>query len=182
MKMNDILEFNKKFVENKLYLPYETTKDPKYKTLILTCMDTRLTLLLPAALGINNGDVHILKNAGGYIDNPTGDIMKSILVSIYAFDIRTILVIAHDDCGMLSASNSYLIENMKNRGVKPSVFSMLETLNIDLVTYLEGFTCVDNAVSKSIHLLKQHPLIAKDIIIAGMVMDPTTGALRVVEE
>lgn len=182
MKIHEILNYNKNFVEEELYKPFETSKYPKYKTLILTCMDTRLTMLLPAALGIQNGDVHMLKNAGGYIDNPTGDIMKSVLVSVYAFDIQTILIIGHDDCGMLSASNAYLIENMKKRGIQPNIFSLLDTFNIDLVGYLQGFTCVDEAISNSVDLLKQHPLIAKDITIAGMVIHPTTGQLRLVKQ
>ena len=61
--IDDILEFNKKFVESKGYEKYITNKYPDKKIAILSCMDTRLTELLPAALGIRNGDVKIIKNA-----------------------------------------------------------------------------------------------------------------------
>ena len=54
--IDDILEFNKKFVESKGYEKYITNKYPDKKIAILSCMDTRLTELLPAALGIRNGD------------------------------------------------------------------------------------------------------------------------------
>ena len=54
--IDDILEFNKKFVESKGYEKYITNKYPDKKIAILSCMDTRLTELLPAALGIKNGD------------------------------------------------------------------------------------------------------------------------------
>ena len=65
--IDDILEFNKTFVESKGYEKYITNKYPDKKIAILSCMDTRLTELLPAALGIRNGDVKIIKNAGGVI-------------------------------------------------------------------------------------------------------------------
>ena len=63
--IEDILEYNKRFVENKGYEKYITNKYPDKKIAILSCMDTRLTELLPAALGIKNGDVKMIKNAGG---------------------------------------------------------------------------------------------------------------------
>mgnify|MGYP000028388562 CR=1 FL=1 len=59
--INEIMEYNKKFVENKAYEPYLTSKYPDKKLAILTCMDTRLIELLPAALGLKNGDAKIIK-------------------------------------------------------------------------------------------------------------------------
>ena len=69
--LEEILAYNKQFVENKGYESYITNKYPDKKIAILSCMDTRLTALLPAALGIKNGDVKMIKNAGinpDYID------------------------------------------------------------------------------------------------------------------
>ena len=68
--IEQIVEYNKKFVENKGYEPYLTSKYPNKKLAVLTCMDTRLTELLPAALGLKNGDAKIIKNAGG--QKPSG--------------------------------------------------------------------------------------------------------------
>ena len=65
--LEEILAYNKKFVEDKGYEAYITNKYPDKKIAILSCMDTRLTALLPAALGIKNGDVKMIKNAGGVI-------------------------------------------------------------------------------------------------------------------
>lgn len=70
--LDEILEFNKQFVANKGYEKYITNKYPDKKIAILSCMDTRLTELLPAALGIKNGDVKMIKNAGGVISHPFG--------------------------------------------------------------------------------------------------------------
>ena len=65
--IDEILKYNKQFVAEKGYERFITTKYPDKKIAILSCMDTRLTELLPAALGIKNGDVKMIKNAGGII-------------------------------------------------------------------------------------------------------------------
>ena len=62
--IEDILAYNKRFVEEKNYEQYVTSKYPDKHLAILSCMDTRLTELLPDALGIKNGDVKMIKNAG----------------------------------------------------------------------------------------------------------------------
>ena len=80
--IEEILEYNRKFVEEKAYEPYVTSKYPDKKIAILTCMDTRLTSLLPAALGLKNGDVKMIKNAGGVITDPYGSVVRSLLVGI----------------------------------------------------------------------------------------------------
>ena len=59
--INEIMEYNKKFVENKAYEPYLTSKYPDKKLAILTCMDTRLIELLPAALGRRRDHASIRK-------------------------------------------------------------------------------------------------------------------------
>ena len=81
--IDQIIEFNKTFVAQKGYEKYLTDKYPDKKLAVLSCMDTRLTELLPAALGLKNGDAKILRNAGALITEPFGSIMRSILVSIY---------------------------------------------------------------------------------------------------
>ena len=93
--IEQIVEYNKKFVENKGYEPYLTSKYPNKKLAVLTCMDTRLTELLPAALGLKNGDAKIIKNAGGVISSPFGSAMRSLLIAwslvwsrLWSLDIR----------------------------------------------------------------------------------------------
>ena len=63
--IDQIIDYNKTFVEQKGYEKYLTSKYPDKKLAVLSCMDTRLTELLPAALGLKNGDAKIIKNAGG---------------------------------------------------------------------------------------------------------------------
>lgn len=78
--IDEILKYNKEFVEEKKYEQYKTSKYPDKKIAIITCMDTRLTELLPAALGIRNGDVKIIKNAGGVVSHAFGSVVRSVLV------------------------------------------------------------------------------------------------------
>ena len=76
--IDEILKYNQEFVKEKKYEQYKTSKYPDKKIAILTCMDTRLTELLPAALGIKNGDVKIIKNAGGVVSHAFGSAVRSI--------------------------------------------------------------------------------------------------------
>ena len=63
--IDDILTFNKQFVAEKRYEEYITSGQPNRKLAVLTCMDTRLTELLPKSMGLKNGDAKIIKVAGG---------------------------------------------------------------------------------------------------------------------
>ena len=98
--IEQIVEYNKKFVENKGYEPFLTSKYPDKKLAILTCMDTRLIELLPAALGIKNGDAKIIKNAGGTMVHPYGSVVRSLLVGILELGVEEVMVIGHTDCGV----------------------------------------------------------------------------------
>ena len=98
--IEEILAYNRKFVEEGGYEPYQTSKYPEKKLAVLTCMDTRLTALLPAALGLKNGDAKIIKNAGGVITHPYGSVVRSLLVAILELGVEEIMVIGHTDCGV----------------------------------------------------------------------------------
>ena len=114
--IEDILAYNKRFVAEKGYEKYITNKYPDKKIAILSCMDTRLTALLPAALGIKNGDVKMIKNAGGIISHPFGSVIRSLMVAIYELGVTEVMVIAHSDCGACHMSSAQMIEHMKARG------------------------------------------------------------------
>jgi len=69
-RLQEILDFNKSFAKDKEHQNYITSKQPNKKLVILSCMDTRLTELLPKALNLKNGDAKIIKNAGASIIHP----------------------------------------------------------------------------------------------------------------
>ena len=97
--IDQIIAFNKTFVEQKGYEKYLTDKYPDKKLAVLSCMDTRLTELLPAALGLKNGDAKIIKNAGGLVISAFDSAMRSLIVAIYELGVEEIMVVAHSHCG-----------------------------------------------------------------------------------
>ena len=166
--IDDIIVFNEKFVEDKQYVPFLSEKFPKKKLAILSCMDTRLTQLLPAALNIKNGQAKIIKNAGAVISHPYGSVMRSLLVAVYSLGVSDIMVIGHTDCGMEKLDLECLKNKMHDRGVS--------TDNIEM-DWLGGFDNANKSILHSVGIIKNHPLIPKDINVRGFLMDINTGKI-----
>lgn len=178
--LDEILEYNKKFVESKEYEKYETTKFPNKRLVVLTCMDTRLLELLPKAMNFGNGDVKTIKNAGALVTHPFGSIMRSILVAVYELQAEEVLVIGHHDCGMSGMKSGPVIEKMKQRGVTDDILKTLANSAIEVGQWMQGFDVVEESVQHSTDIIKNHPLMPKDVPVHGMVIDPKTGKLDLV--
>lgn len=179
-RLDEILAYNKAFVENKSYEHLKTTKFPDKRMIIFSCMDTRLTQLLPQALNLNNGDAKFIKNAGAIVTHPFGSIMRSIIVAIYELKAEEIYVIAHHGCGMSNIDTSRVIESMKREGVSEETLQTLKYAGIDLTAWLHGFDCVYESVRESVDKIRCHPLVPKTVAIHGLIIDPETGLLEVV--
>ncbi len=176
--IEEILKYNKKFVEEKGYEKFITSKYPDKKIAIVTCMDTRLVELLPAALGLRNGDVKIIKNAGGVITNPFDSTMRSLLIAVYELGVDEIMVIGHTECGVQGMNAAEMLHLMKERGVPESNISLMRHCGIDLDRWLHGFDEVTQSIAETVDLIRNHPLITHDIRVAGYVIDSVTGELR----
>lgn len=179
-KLEEILEYNKSFVENKKYEQYVTSKHPNKKIVVLSCMDTRLTELLPKAMNLKNGDVKLIKNAGATIMHPFGSIMRSVLVAIYEFDVDEVMVVGHHGCGMCNVDTDKLLGKILDRGISNDVILTLRSAGIDTKQWLHGFDSAEESVKDSIDLIKGHPLIPDGIIVHGLIISPETGKLDVV--
>lgn len=179
--IDDIIKFNREFVESESYKRYETTKYPDKKIAIVTCMDTRLIELLPAALGLKNGDVKIIKNAGATITNPFDSTMRSLLVAVYELGVEEIMVIGHTGCGVQGMDADEMLALMRARGVSEEHITLMKHCGIDLAGWLHGFEKAENAISETVDLIKNHPLMASDVKVAGYIMDSVTGALTVID-
>ena len=175
--IDEILQYNKAFVKNKSYEKYITSKYPNKKIAIVTCMDTRLTELLPAALGLKNGDAKIIKNAGGIISHPFGSVMRSLLIGIYDLDVQEILVIGHTDCGAMYTDSKKMIEKMKAQGITEQNIDMIKYYGIDFDSWLSGFMDLDISINKTVELIRKHPLVPEKIKVYGLVIDSVTGEL-----
>lgn len=176
--MEDILRYNREFVERKEYTRYKTSKYPDKKIAIVTCMDTRLVELLPAALGIHNGDVKMIKNAGGTITNPFDSTMRSLLVAVYELGVNEIMIIGHTGCGVQGMNAGEMLNLMRERGISEEHITLMRHCGIDLDKWLHGFEDTADAVRETVDLVRNHPLMAADVRVAGYIMDSLTGALQ----
>lgn len=175
-----MLEYNKRFVETNAYEQFKTSKYPDKKIAIVTCMDTRLVELLPAALGIKNGDVKIIKNAGGTITNPFDSTVRSLLIAIYELGVNEIMIIGHTGCGVQGMDSQEIQHLMRERGIDDEHINLMKHCGIDLDSWLHGFDDTEAAVLETVDLVKNHPLVPKDIIVRGYIMDSETGKLNTI--
>lgn len=177
--IDDILKYNREFVDTRGFERFVTDKYPNKRIAIVTCMDTRLVELLPAALGFRNGDVKIIKNAGGTITNPFDSAMRSLLVAVYELGVNEIMVIGHTECGVQGMDSSEMQRLMLERGVPESNISLMKHCGIDLDNWLHGFDNTGAAVAETVDLIARHPLMPPgQVSVKGYIMDSVTGELK----
>jgi carbonic anhydrase len=131
---------------------------------ILTCMDARI---LPSrAFGLEEGDAHVIRNAGGR----ARDALRSLIISQRLLGTREIAVIHHTDCGMLTFSNRDLRTKLReDLGQDTGEFDFLP------------FRDLDSSVREDIEFLLATQLLDPATIIRGFVYDVRTGKLREVK-
>lgn len=179
--IKEILEYNRRFVDSGEYQKYATDKYPDKKIAIVTCMDTRLVELLPAALGFRNGDVKIIKNAGATITNPFDSTMRSLLIAVYELGVNEIMVIGHTGCGVQGMNATHMLELMKQHGVSEEHINLMRHCGINLQEWLHGFEDTEKAVAETVDLIKNHPLMPPEgISVNGFIMDSLTGELSTI--
>jgi len=142
---------------------------PRYPILILTCMDPRIDVL--RIFQLEPGDAFILRNAGNIITN---DVLRSILIAIYEYDVKYVIILGHIDCGMTKIK----LERLK-RKLKPEVIKLICRVGQNPLTELRSFfkPFVDefNNIKKQIKKLEEFRGIPSDVEITGMIYDVDTG-------
>ncbi len=176
--INQILAYNKRFVAEKGYEKFLTDKYPDKKLAVLSCMDTRLTELLPAALGLKNGDAKIIKNAGGLVISAFDSAMRSLIVAIYELGVNNIMVVAHSHCGACHMSYDHFHEQMLARGISDRTLDTVRKCGIDLNHWLEGFKDTPESVRLTVETIRTHPLVPQDVTVRGFIIDSETGLLE----
>ena len=136
---------------------------PRRKVAVLACMDTRIDLF--PMLGIQRGDAHIIRNAGGLV---TDDAIRSLSASQRLLGTEEIVVVMHDGCGLHGASEDQFAETLASDGVLPT-------------WRLGAFEDVEETLRSSIARLRSAPELPARDRIRGLVFDPETGELREVE-
>jgi carbonic anhydrase len=137
---------------------------PRRHLVIVTCMDSRLDVF--AALGLREGEAHILRNAGGVI---TDDVIRSLAVSQRRLGTRAVMLIHHTDCGMQSLTDDgFRAELQEATGVAPAFA-------------IESFTDVDADVRQSLLRVRRSPFLLHRDVVRGFVYDVDTHRLREVD-
>lgn len=137
---------------------------PRRRLVIVTCMDSRLDVF--AALGLHEGEAHILRNAGGVI---TDDVIRSLAVSQRRLGTSAVMLIHHTDCGMQSLTDDgFRAELQEATGVAPAFA-------------IESFTDLDADVRQSVLRARRSPFLLHRDLIRGFVYDVDTHALREVD-
>ena len=179
-QLEQILAHNEEFVESGAYAEFFTDKFPDRRLAILSCMDTRMIKLLPAALGLKNGDAKLIKNAGAVVSHPWGSVMRSLLVAVLELHVEEIMVVAHHDCGMRGMNPDTFLNKTGEFGIPEDRITTLRNAGIGLDNWLTGFTDVEDSVRHTVDMIRRHPLMPDYIPVHGLVIHPTTGKLALI--
>ncbi len=133
---------------------------PRKKIAIVACMDARF---LPSrVVGVEEGDAHIIRNAGGVV---TDDTVRSLAISQHLLGTEEIILIHHTDCGLEGAGEEQVRARLRAAaGTEPG-------------WRIEAFSDVDESVRESIRRIHASPFIAHKRV-RGFVYDVETGLLR----
>lgn len=173
--LDKILSHNETFVKPGAFPPLP--KDPKQQLAIFTCMDTRLVDFLENAMGIKRGDAKVIKNAGNTLVDPNGGVIRSLVAAVFLLGCEEILVIGHKDCGMASVDADKLKEKMVARGIDPKA---IDSLVPDLGHWMGAFASPEENVARVTEIIRNSPLIPKEVPVHGLIFCPNDGHLDVV--
>ena len=137
---------------------------PRRKVAVLACMDTRIDLF--PMLGLERGDAHIIRNAGGLV---TDDAIRSLSVSQRLLGTAEIVVVMHRGCGLQGASEDEFARSLAADGAAPG-------------WRLGAFDDLEQTLREGLGRLRESPALPERGHIRGFVYDPETGALTEVEQ
>ncbi len=137
---------------------------PGKKVAVVACMDARLNVY--DALGLAEGDAHVIRNAGGVI---TDDAIRSLAISQRLLGTEEIVLIHHTGCGMLTFTDDQFRSSIEREtGIKPTWAA-------------ESFSDLESDLRQSMARIKASPFIPSKASVRGFIYDVETGRLREVE-
>ena len=137
---------------------------PAKKLAIVTCMDSRLDP--NRILGIEQGDAHLIRNAGGVV---TEEEIRSLAISQHMLGTREIVLIQHTDCGLLKFTDEEFAARLENEAGQRPGFEA------------HAFTDLDESLRHSIEKIEQCPFIPNKDSVRGFVYEVESSRLREVE-
>jgi carbonic anhydrase len=133
---------------------------PRRHVAVVTCMDARLD---PAKfLGLQEGDAHVIRNAGGR----AADAIRSLVISQQLLGTREVVVIHHTDCGMLTFTDDQLRQKLR------------DDLGAQTTEAFLPFSDLEQSVRDDVAAIRTSPLLLKDVPVRGFIYDVRTGRLQ----
>ncbi|MFR0352043.1 beta-class carbonic anhydrase [Streptomyces sediminimaris] len=136
---------------------------PVLHVAVVACMDARIDL--HKALGLQLGDCHTIRNAGGVV---TDDVIRSLTISQRKLGTRSVVLIHHTNCGMESITEDFRTELEEEVGQRPAWAA-------------EAFADVDQDVRQSMQRVRTSPFLQHTDDVRGFVFDVRTGLLREID-
>ena len=159
---DELLENNERY--SQAFDKADVPLPPAKKIAIVTCMDARLNPY--AMLGLDEGDAHVIRNAGGVV---TDDEIRSLAISQRLLGTEEVMVIHHTDCGMLTFSDDEFKRQIQNdAGIKPP-------------WAVESFSDLEEDVRQSVARIRTSPFIPRTDAVRGFVYEVESGRVREVE-
>lgn len=158
---DELLEGNRSYAQS--FDEGDVSMPPGRHVALITCMDARI---VPSkALGFGEGDVHVIRNAGGR----PHDALRSLVISQQLLGTNEVMVMHHTDCGMLSFQNPDLHAKVK------------ESLGVETSEDYLPFSDVEQSVRDDVAWLKASPLVPDDVPVRGFVFHVETGEVTEVQ-
>lgn len=176
--LEKLLEYNKEFVQKRKNAGEDKpiSGHAQKDIMVFTCMDTRLVELLESAMGFGRGDIKVLKNAGNIIRDDCSDVIRSVAVGTVLMGLKEVYVVGHYDCGMRKQKAEDIKAKMAERGISADAIE-----SIDIEEWFGLLKDESENVRDAVSKLRKSPYIPKDVNIRGLMMDPDTGKIEVVE-
>src|SRR5213592_2985700 len=153
LRKNDA--YARSFDKGSLLLP------PAKHLAVLACMDARLDV--HKILGLNEGDAHVIRNAGGVA---TDDAIRSLVISQRLLGTNEVILVHHTDCGMLTFTDDQVKADIEaDTGLRPHFA-------------LEAFSDLERDIRQSIARIKASPFVSNKDSVRGFIFDVTTGKLQ----
>ena len=156
----DVINANQDYVKD--FQDSHLTGRAAKELAVVTCMDSRINPL--AVLGMEEGDVKILRNAGARV---TDDVLRTLVLASYLLNVKRVLIMPHTDCKMASATEDQIHETIANDfGVD------IRSIEVRVVPDQR------DALERDVTRVRAYPFLPDDLIVGGAIYDVFTGELQ----
>lgn len=157
--IDEVLERNAAFAA--AYKDLDSPRPPRKKLAVIACMDSRLDI--HRLLGAEEGDLHVIRNAGGVV---TEDTIRSLIISQRIGGTREVMVIHNTECGMLTFKDEELKQQVSSETGQDPPFAF------------HAFTDLEEQIRQDVASIRESSLLVHKDSVRGFVYDVRTGRLR----